>query len=77
MTILTMTILAKLHIIVAAILLVLVQSMGLAQDLLALSAADVKAAQADADAHQDAIASRCYSALLEHLETPARAPMVP
>ena len=49
--------------------------MGLAQDLRSLSVADVKAAQADADAHQDAIASRCYSALLSHLETPARAPV--
>ena len=51
--------------------------MAQAKDLRSLSVADVTAAKDDADAHQDAIASRCYSAVLEHLETPARAPMVP
>ena len=55
-----------------ALLLVLGQSMGLAQDLRSLSVANVTAAKADADAHSDAIASRCYSALLAHLETPQR-----
>lgn len=60
---------------ILALLFALGQSVGLAQDLRSLSVADVKAAQTDADAHQDAIASRCYSSLLERLEAPQRAPV--
>lgn len=62
----------KLRFFLIDLLFALVQSMGLAQELRSLSVADVTAAKADADAHQDAIASRCYSALLTHLETPQR-----
>ncbi|HNC51248.1 MAG TPA: hypothetical protein PLO14_03265 [Accumulibacter sp.] len=46
-----------------------------AQELRQFAVADLTAARADAEAHQDATAVQCYAALLEQARTPVAAPV--